>query len=181
MTLYGEGVFSGEYPASSGLELMTGQFVIVHEFGAQADSGQIGPVNLALAEFVADHYSYLPIFASRSVANGLEKVAPELVPAGIFDGTSTTTKGAEGGTWAELMIVKEQVTETMERPIIVGQAFHVGRIALQAQKAGFSPLLPPNLPTIFDPESTQWWCRNKHAWALRELGGTVMLRRRGQI
>ncbi len=99
----------------------------------------------------------------------------------MFEGPSSDTTASEGGTWGELKQAIAKVGNTEDRPIIVAQASHAPRVAKQAELLGLKPLLPLNLPELFDTESSQWWCRGSLRWAARELIGAPVLRRRQQL
>lgn len=61
--------------------------------------------------------------------------------------------------------------------LLVAQAFHVGRVTLQAKKQGMNGLIvPPGLPREFDPNSLQKWTTSQRAWVMRELPGIAFLK-----
>lgn len=153
--------------------------MIGHEFAAPVEG--FGNVNMALAELIADRYADMSLYISSTIAGALREIAPEIKPDGVFHGISADTMANTGGTWEELRQAKALVGERKVNPVLIGQAYHVGRVALQAQKAGLSPILPAGLPAQFDPESRQWWCRSRLAWTAREIPGVLVLRRRGQL
>lgn len=54
-------------------------------------------------------------------------------------------------------------------PIEVAHTMQSMRAALIIRKlSGKFPLIPDNLPSIFDKKSIQWWTRNIWAWTFRE-------------
>lgn len=178
MPLYKLSGFNGKYEASPPDDLAAADFVLGHEFAAHGHG--VGKINLALAKLIATQYADMPICASESIATTLEEIAPEIVLESVFVGTTADTTASTGGTWKELNQALDTVGDK-RNAIIVGHAYHVGRISLQAKKIGLNPLLPPGLPTEFDRESGQWWCRSRLAWTLRELPGTLVLRSRNEL
>jgi hypothetical protein len=178
-----KGMFSGDYGASSQQELTIADSVIVSEFAVNKIPGQPGIVNEALAQFVTERYANLPTFMSPTVAEAMEIADPDFVPEEVFKGKiSAGTLALSGGSWQEMSQAKQMLAERgLSHPILVGQAFHVGRVALQARKLGLDTLLPPGLPKSFDPSSSQWWCRNRAFWPCRELPGRIYLYLKGQI
>lgn len=179
MNLYAPGTFTGNYATSSAAEVAQADYVIGHEFASREEG--YGSVNEALAEVIAERYAHLRIYAAATVAGALRNIAPEIELAGVFDGVSSNTTASQGGTWGELLQAKEMAGDAAQRPLLVGQAYHVGRIALQAKKAGLEPIVPAGLPTDFDKQSAQWWCRRPLAWGMREIPGALVLRKRGQL
>lgn len=176
-------MFCGNYTASSSQELMTADSVIVSEFAVNKQPGDPGEVNRELARFVLDRYPELPVFLSRDAAEAFVEINSDFKAETVFEGQiSAGTLARAGGSWQEIRQAKELLAERdLEHPVLVGQAFHVGRVALQAKKLGLETLIPPDLPAMFDPKSSQWWCRNRVLWLCRELPGRMALHVRGQI
>lgn len=178
--LYAKGSFTGHYKHSDAKTINRARYVIGNEYGAPAE-GSDGLVNKAIAGYINEHYSDLPVCASLSVVRALRKINPKITIIGTFDNTSANTSASTGGTWKELGLAKSFAGEFWEYPVIVAQAYHVGRVSKQARKIGMHPVVSLNLPPIFDPNSTQWWCRNSLLWALREIPGALILRMRGEL
>lgn len=177
------GMFSGEYSAASQQDLALADSVIVSEFAVNKRPGDPGKVNCELAQFVLERYPGLPVFLSPDAAEAFTQINPDFEPEAVFAGQiSAGTLARAGGSWQEMLQAKDLLAErNLAKPILAGQAFHVGRVALQARKLGVDVLLPPGLPRSFDPNSSQWWCRNRVLWLCRELPGQVDLHFKGQI
>ncbi|HEY8993011.1 MAG TPA: hypothetical protein VIM37_04170 [Candidatus Microsaccharimonas sp.] len=179
MNIYAEGTFTGKPAISTATELAKAEYVSAHEFAPTKEG--FGAANIALAEYIAQHYSHLPIFAAQRIAGALKEVAPEIEIAGEFRLDSSDSTASQGGTWAEFEQVKSLNPDNWENPLLIAQRHHVGRVAMQARRFGMTPAVPGGLPDMFDPSSEQWWCRNPVAWAVREIPGVPVLRLRGQL
>jgi hypothetical protein len=178
--LYAKGSFTGSYESSSAENIKKARYVIGNEYGAPADK-TIGVANEAIAAYIITHFPDLPVCASTSVAQALMKRNPKVKLIGTFTGTSANTSASNGGTWKELELAKGFAGRDWKYPVIVAQAYHVGRVVKQARRAGMHPAVPGDLPRIFDVSSTQWWCHNALFWALREIPGAIILRYRGEL
>lgn len=172
--LYAKGTFTGRYAISEPAEIAQAEFVSAHEFAPTAVG--YGAVNYALAEYIAEHCSHLPIYAASRIARALHDVDSTLDVAGEFDLTPSNTRGTRGGTWAEFEQIRSLNPDNWQYPLLVAQSHHVGRVALQARKFGMTPAVPGGLPYEFDSASEQWWCRNPASWATREMLGVPLLR-----
>ncbi|MDB5166614.1 MAG: hypothetical protein JWM37_686 [Candidatus Saccharibacteria bacterium] len=179
MSLYAEGTFTGAYTPSDPAEIAAANNVIGHEFAAAPDG--LGALNIALAENLAENFADKQLYIAHSISKALKIVAPEISPSGIFLPVSSDTTASEGGTWSELIQYKEMTGESDLSPILFAQAYHIGRVSLQAKKAKLNPLLPPDMPKQFDTDSIQWWCRGPLRWGIRELPGALVLRHRGHL
>ena len=182
--LYAPGTFSGEYrPVGDPLEA---DLISVHEFGIQTD-GEPGAANRALAEFVLDVLDERPelqIVGTQSVARAVQEASDGTLSVHHkIEGQSVNALGGGLGTWGELQKVRQVMeAQGLYKPLLVGQAYHIGRISLQAVQAGIPDfVVPPNLPRLFAPESAQPWTRNRYLWAARELLGAPVLSRQGRL
>src|SRR5438045_910732 len=104
MSLYADGVFDGLYTPSTPFELPEADYVTGHEFAAPWRG--IGRINEQIGLFIAMNFSHLPIFASQTVADGIEKLDLD-IDVEVIKIASSNTMASEGGTWAELQRVKE--------------------------------------------------------------------------
>lgn len=179
MNLYAEGTFNGKPMVSTPTELAKADYISAHEFAPTKEG--FGAVNIALAEYIAQYYAHVPIFAAQRIAGALKEVAPEIEVAGEFRLASSDSTASKGGTWAEFEQIKALNPDHWESPILIAQRHHVGRVAMQARRFGMTPAIPDGLPNIFDSLSEQWWCRNPVLWAVREIPGVPVLRLRGQL
>ena len=181
MNLYAKGSLLGTYVPSTPEKVARANYIIGHEFATRLNPDELGSANEAIAEFIVEGYSHLPIVAAQRVATAIHRLKPRLELAGVFAGPSSNTLASEGGTWGELRQAVEIMGSKELDPIIVSQARHAPRIAKQAVKFGLDPILPPSLPEDFDKESKQWWCKGSLRWAARELIGVPVLLRWNQI
>ena len=179
MSLYARGSFSGNYSPQG--NVAEADCVIGHEF-AYRENG-FGNVNELLAEFIANRFSHLPLFLNHNIAGAIHTIDPVITPEAIFSGKSVDYTANSGeGTWGELMQARSLMNEQkFNKPVLVAQAYHVGRIVLQAKLLDMEPIAPEGLPADFDPESEQIWTRGPIAWAIREALGAPVLRHRKQL
>jgi hypothetical protein len=183
MKLYAKGSFTGNYEPFGQRE--RAGCLVADEYATHVPLKEYGIVNIALAQFIAqESLTDLPLMLNRNIAGALSEIDPGINPTLIFEGESTNTTASKGqGTYGELLQAKEYMDANgLEVPIIVAQAYHVGRVALQAKHVGIKDfVILPGLPKIFDPESDQRWTRNRGFWSLRELVGVPVLKHRDQI
>jgi hypothetical protein len=182
--LYAPGTFTGEYaPVGDQREA---DLISVHEFGVETD-GAPGEVNLALAWFVLNVLDVRPelqIVGTESVDRALKDVSGGSVSVHHkVEGESADALGGGLGTWGELQKVSQVMeAQGLHRPMLVGQAYHIGRVSLQAVQMGIPDfVVPSKLPATFAPESAQPWTRNRYLWAARELIGVPVLKRQGKL
>lgn len=175
------GCLAGEYPISSAEELKDADAIIAQSFGTRERGGSPGRVNAILAEHasaLALKYR-LPIIAQEEIHDAL----PD--PTGAFrvSGEASATDGSGLDSWAMLQRAHDLIGggAIIERPIIVAQAHHIGRVAAQAVKLGMSPRLPEGMPRVFAPDSEQWWTHTRGLWVLREMPGMAVLRAVGKL
>lgn len=154
--------------------------VITHSFGTSEGPGS---PNYELGQFAAEHAAGRPIIADAVLARNLPK-GVNLVHVVEGPVTNISEKGVEGvGTWGVLEAAEKHMRkEGWTRAMQVAHSGHVGRVAMQATKAGIkNSILPPGLPGNFDRESAQIWTRNRGFWVVGNTLGSLMLRRRVQI
>lgn len=142
-----------------------------------------GPVNEQLADFASELPVDIPVYLQLEIATALG--------AAIGKQDLVIEKPRDPNveyldTWEVLQQAREKFRadngehEPM-RPILIGQASHIGRIAAQAAMLGMEPIVPEGLPRAFDSESKQWWTRSRLRWIVRELPALFYFRRKGQI
>lgn len=179
MGIYARSSFTGSYRLRGSER--EADCVIGHEFGWQKQG--FGSVNQALAHFIADRYVGLPLFLNSNIAGALQNIDPSAVPDAVFAGGAISL-GADKrtGTWGELAQAQQLMSDReLSKPVLVAQAFHVGRAALQAQLLGMDPIIPEGLPRKFDPDSEQWWTQNRIPWTAYEVLAPIYLRYQGKI
>ena len=116
----------------------------------------------------------------------MEETYGSLPPGFVFvvDGPISNRKGEGFGTFDVLEGAKGIMdAEGLTNPMLVGQACHVHRTALQAMSAKIKmdPIVPKGLPYQFDSHSEQIWTRSLPLWIAHEVIGAQVLRKRGQL
>ncbi|MEI6054053.1 MAG: hypothetical protein WCQ49_01655 [Candidatus Saccharibacteria bacterium] len=121
----------------------------------------------------------LPLLLQQEIAAAMpSKVKTDFVIEGEL--SSMTGKGLDS--WAVLNQALEYMKEhNLERPIIAAQAYHIGRVALQAVNLGMDPIIIGGMTKEFDPESSQIWTRSKYLWVPRELVAITYLKANDKI
>lgn len=175
--MYARGTFTGNYKTRG--DILQGDCWIGCQWGAQA-SFFWGLVNEASAAYIAQNAPrHAPQLLAPNIARPLQAKFAGSKPALIFrnETSDLTTIKVEHGTKSELVQALQYMEEhELHFPVIVGQANHVGRIALQAERLGMDPIIPAGLPEMFDPSSAQPWTQGPIAWAIRETIGVPVLR-----
>lgn len=149
--------------------------VIGQSFGV----GEHGPgyVNELLAKYIVEKTSEgLPLLLQNEIAAALPEETS--APALVVVGQPSTAAGDELDSWTVLQQAHTFMRENaLSRPLLVAQAFHVGRVTLQAKSQGMNKLIVPSgLPREFDPTSRQKWTTNRKDWAKREIPGIPYLK-----
>jgi len=136
--------------------------------------------NGAIAQYILNIEDGRPIVVDRTLAEAFPKSTQLDV---VVEGAVSNTVGSVGGSWGILVSAKEYMDETkLSHPLLVAQAFHVGRVAMQAEKIGMKNIIvPENLPRVFDIHSEQKWTRSLGMWVPREVIGSFVLRSQGRL
>src|ERR1700710_2661717 len=101
----------------------------------------------------------------RALIAELGKRSGPCRPAFVIRGELSTSVGNKFDSWAVFERARPFLAERgLTRPLLVAQAFHVTRVAREAERQGLRPIVPRGLPRVFDPESTQPWTRNAALW-----------------
>ena len=182
MSIWAKGSFSGRYEPRG--EPGEADSIALIEFAVPQSPESIGAIHKTEVEVLRalfrarSELSGAPIFANRFSAAYMATTIPEL-PVQIFQVAASSSFAAENtGTWGEL----QQVYEAGYRhPLLIGQAFHIGRVAMQAEKMGLDPIVPPGLPREFDAHSSQPFTRHWLTWVVGEFVGAPVLRRAGHL
>ena len=168
--------FTGEYPHLG--FLAEAEVAVGHSFGTDVTSYG---VNRQLAEHLIFHAKdSLPIVVDETLAEAFPSWGrtPDLVTGGAI----STAMGGGTGTWGSWLQVRTYMQEQgYGNALIVAQAFHVGRVAMQAMRLGIQPILAPDLPKQFDADSDQLWTRSRHLWRMREAIGIPVLKLKKQL
>jgi 4-alpha-glucanotransferase len=64
---------------------------------------------------------------------------------------------------------------------MIAQAYHIGRVAMQAHKLHMDAIIPADLPDGFDQQSDQVWTRSRNMWVPREVLGSLVLKAQGRL
>ncbi|MDB5160562.1 MAG: hypothetical protein JWO99_825 [Candidatus Saccharibacteria bacterium] len=136
--------------------------------------------NAAIARFILANEQGQPIVVDRTLADAFPKSTQLDV---VVDGAVSNTIGSVGGSWGILVEAKKYMDEVeLSRPLMAAQAFHVGRVAMQAEKLGMTGIIvPEGLPTSFDRASDQIWTRSQVLWVPREVLGSAALKAQGKL
>lgn len=169
---------SGEYQPIGALG--EADVVIGQSFGA-GPNGTPGEVNERLASFIIDRLdSSLPLILQQEISASVEDQGGTVEYT--IEGDPSTATGGQLDSWSVLGQARDVMAEHgYERPILVTQAFLIGRLSIQAAKLGMQPIVPVGLPTGFDPDSTQFWTRSQAAWMVREIPGMAYLKLTGKL
>lgn len=169
--LYPAGTFTGNYQPRG--DVTVGDCIIVHTFGNGPDNtpGKVNEQLMQHAVGLRGQLGDIALIASKEVA----AVDPDQ-PSHILDGDLANWVGQGTGTWGELLQACDIMdASSLSSPILVAHSYHVGRVASQAIKLGIDPIVPPNLPSDFDPDSTQSWTRGSVLWTARTVPGNFVL------
>jgi len=181
--VYARGTFTGAYHARG--NPLEADALIGCAFAQPASEGQFwGLANEDLAAFISrlGIMRRVPLLLDRNIARALERKFRGPEPALTFTGEASALTSLNRGTKGELaQSLAYLEAHDLRRPVIVGQAHHIGRIALQAERLGMEPIIPPGLPDRFDPGSVQPWPHGPVAWAIREAIGLPVLHLTGKL
>jgi hypothetical protein len=165
----------GRYEAVGNLD--DADVIIGHSFGTSTGEGS---VNRAIADFIASRTDDRPIVVDRMLVGEFPEGENQL--AHIVDGPITNTIGVGVGTWGVLVeAVPFMHNEGLKIALMVAQAYHIGRVAMQADKLGIEYVIPPDLPDVFDTGSEQIFARSAALWVPREVLGSLVLRAQGKL
>lgn len=146
--------------------------LIGHSFGTLTGEGS---ANSLIAQFMLENAASRPIVADRMLVNAFPGRDADV--SYVVEGPISNGVGQGVGSWGTLIEAKAFMErEDLKTALMIGQAHHIGRVAMQAKKLGIPFTLPPNLPNRFDPESKQRWTRSMGMWLPREIIGSFVLR-----
>lgn len=155
--------------------------VIANSFGTSTGPGSVNEDILFIAEW-SSALNNSPLIVDETLTRCASRIG--VAPAYVVYGPVSTATGGGVGTYGTLSSANAFMKANgLSRPLLVGQAYHIGRIALQARsrRLGMNPVVGRNMPRGFDPESSQPWTRNRSAWAAHEFAGAVLLKIKGQL
>jgi hypothetical protein len=151
--------------------------VIGHSFGTSTGESS---VNRAIADYIVARADERPIIVDRMLVGEFPEGKDQV--AHIVDGPITNTLGQGVGTWGVLVeAVPFMRKEGLKMALMVAQAHHIGRVAMQADKLGIDYVIPPDLPDVFDTGSEQIFARSAALWVPREVLGSLVLRAQGKL
>lgn len=151
--------------------------IVGHSFGTSTHPES---PNGALARFIMRNEDGQPIVVDQTLARAFPKSTLLDVAVG---GAVSDAMGSIGGSWETIMQAKQYMDkEELRRPAMAAHAFHIGRVAMQAEKIGMKDvIIPSGLPSIFDRQSAQIWTRAAGLWVPREVLGSFVLRHQGKL
>lgn len=132
-----------------------------------------GPVNVALARIAAElcRETGAPVVAQWEVAEAL----PEALPPGISVTAIYPLRDSRGeprylGTQPTANEMR-RLSGTAAPVLVVAFADHLWRAVTAARRSGFDAWAPAGvaMPSEYDPESGQAWCRSRPAYLLHDL------------
>jgi hypothetical protein len=160
----------GFYEASDNTE--NADIVVAHSFGTLITETSI---NRILADLALNQANGRPIVADRMLVNAVPG-ADELFDL-VVDGPITNLIGQGVGTYGVLEPTGVFMRERdLKLALMIAQARHIGRVMLQAKRLGIDSIAPANLPSEFEPGSTQWGTRSSTEWLIREVVGAPVLK-----
>lgn len=151
--------------------------VIGHSFGTLIGKGT---ANQDLADFILKNADGRPVIADAMLADSFPygRSAVDFVA----EGPISNLTASEGGSWNTLLFANSVMNnEGLSRPLMIAQAHHIGRVAMQAKKLGMESIVPENLPGTFDADSNQIWTRSLAMWVPREVLGSFVLKKQGKL
>lgn len=166
----------GKYKTSD--EVTDADIIVGNSFGTSTHAES---PNAAIARFILANEQGQPIVVDRTLADAFLPKSRLLNI--VVDGAVSNAVGSIGGSWGILVEAKEYMDENeLSHPMMAAQAFHVGRVAMQAEKLGMTNIvIPKGLPRNFDQSSEQPWTRSLGAWVPREIIGSFVLRGQGRL
>ena len=165
----------GKYETSG--KVADADIIVGNSFGTSIHSES---PNAAIARFILANEQGRPIVVDRTLANAFPESTQLDV---VVDGAVSNTVGSIGGSWGILVEAKKYMDEAeLIRPLMIAQACHIGRVAMQAEKLGMANIIiPDGLPRNFDKQSEQRWTRSLGLWVPREVIGSFVLRGQGRL
>lgn len=151
--------------------------VIGFSFGTSTDTGS---VNERLATQMQALAEGRPMIADRTLVNAMPSGDSRM--AHVIEGEVTNAKAQGVGTWGTLVNARDFMeAHGFSKPIIIAQAYHVGRVARQAARLSMSSIIPSGLPADFDKNSAQFWTRSLYFWIPVNALAAPVLKWRGQL
>lgn len=165
----------GKYETSG--KVTDADIIVGNSFGTSTHSESS---NAAIARFILANEQGQPIVVDRTLAGAFPY--SRLLDV-VVDGAVSNNIGTVGGSWGILVEAKKYMNDNeLSHPMMAAQAFHVGRVAMQAEKLGMTNIvIPEGLPRNFDISSEQPWTRSLGAWVPREIIGSFVLRGQGRL
>jgi len=146
--------------------------IVGHSFGTLIGEDS---ANRAIADFALKAANGRPIVADRMLVEAFPHSDEDVDH--VVEGPISNGVGQGVGSWGTLVEAKVFMErEDLKTALMVGQAHHIGRVAMQAKKLGILSVVPANLPNRFDPDSEQHWTRSMGMWLPREIIDSFVLR-----
>ncbi len=134
-----------------------------------------GPVNEMLAELVCrlHRQTAAPVFAQWEIAEAVAGRVPPAALTAITPGRDARGEPVYLGTAQVVAEIAARTGAPKEAGpvVIVAFADHLHRAVMTARRAGFDAHAPAGLamPTAYDPDSGQAWCRSRRAYLLHDI------------
>ena len=157
--------------------------VIANSFGTSRGPSSVNAKIRSVAEaFALIHGVHIPLIMDETLSKSYYHYQSEVDH--VVRGPVSDTVGNGVGTWGVLEEARDFMAEhRLSRPLLIGQAYHVNRIAVQARsrEIALEPILMGYMPREFDKKSTQVWTRSLALWVPRELLGALVLKKQGKL
>ena len=134
-----------------------------------------GPVNEMLAERVCvlHQHTAAPVFAQWEIAEALAGQIPAAALTAINPGRDVRGEPVYLGTAQVVAEIAAQIgtPDSLGPVAVVAFADHLHRAVMSARRAGFDAHAPAGvaMPTAYDPDSGQAWCRSRLAYLLHDI------------
>ena len=112
--------------------------VIGFSFGTSIDPGS---VNRQLALRMLSSAQGRPMIADRTLVNAMPSGGNQMVH--VIEGEVTNAKTQGVGTWGTLVSARDFMeAHDLSKPIMIAQAYHVGRVVRQAARLSMPSIVP---------------------------------------
>lgn len=176
-----EYTLTGKMPPHGRLD--EAEAVLAFPFGYRADAEghykEPGLTNIALADFISDN----PVLRAMDMV--LSEELADAIDGRTLGKTTLLSNFEEGsaGTTYDYAERAKKLVELMDvgKLAVVAFRYHLPRADASSTKVGFNTVVPDMRHVgDFDPESAQWWTRDRKRWVVREsllgIPGSIALK-----